>query len=358
MLKIVKRFELGERQSVVLRIASVLAALVAAALIILCMGHDPIDVFRCILRGSFGNKRSIVSTIEVAIPLIMMALGVAVAFKMKFLNIGAEGQFYMGAFGCAIAARTFTEMPSYLLLPIMFLFGFVFGAAYALIPAFLRSRFGTSETLVTLMMNYIATLFITYLKTGPWQTQKQGGNAIDPFGENALLPEALGVHIGWIVVIVATVIVFIMLKYTKLGFEISVVGENINTARYAGMNVNGVLFSTAAISGGLCGIAGMLQASGVEGTITDHMSAGMGFTAIIVAWLACLSPIAIVVVGVLFSLLLQGSNQLQIVMQIPTMLSDVIQGIILFFVLASEFFINYKIIFTRKIKAKVGGVTK
>ncbi len=354
MLKIVKRFELGQKQSFLLRIASVLAALVATALIIMCMGHDPIEVFRCLFKGSFGNKRSTVSTFEVAIPLVMMALGVAVAFKMKFLNIGAEGQFYMGAFGCAIAARSFATLPPYLLLPIMFVFGFVFGAAYALIPAFLRSKFGTSETLVTLMMNYIAILFITYLKTGPWQTEKQGGNAIDNFTDNALLPEVFGVHIGWIVVLVATVIVFVMIKYTKLGFEISVVGENLNTARYAGMNVNGVLFSTAAISGGLCGLAGMLQASGVEGTITDEMSAGMGFTAIIVAWLACLSPFAILIVGFLFSILLQGSNQLQIVMQIPTMLADVIQGIILFFVLASEFFINYKIVYIRKNKAQEG----
>ncbi len=352
MLKIVKRFELGEKQALILRIASVLLALVAAAAVILCMGENPIEVFQCILRGSFGTKRSIISTVEVAIPLVMMALGVAVAFKMKFLNIGAEGQFYMGAFGCAIAARTFTDMPSYFLLPIMFLMGFLFGAAYAIIPAFLRSRFGTSETLVTLMMNYIATLFITYLKTGPWQTEKQGGNAIDRFGDNAILPEVFGVHIGWIVVIVATVFVFIMLKYTKLGFEISVVGENLNTARYAGMNVNGVLFSTAAISGGLCGLAGMLQASGVENTITDEMSAGMGFTAIIVAWLACLSPIAIVIVGFLFSILLQGSAQLQVALQMPPTLSEVIQGIILFFVLASEFFINYKIVRTQK-RAKI-----
>lgn len=343
MLKIEKRFEMSGKQKLLLRALSVVAALLASALIILIMGQNPIEVFKFILSGTFQTKTATIGTIKKAIPLVTMALGVAVAFKMKFWNIGAEGQFYMGAFGCAVAARSFSQLPPYLLLPIMLVFGFAAGAIYALIPAFLRSKFGTSETLVTLMMNYIATLFITYLQTDLWQTKDQGGNRIDSFTENAHMPEVFGVHAGWIVVLVIAVLLFIMFKYTKLGFEISVVGENINTARYAGMNVGGILFSTALLSGGICGIAGMLQASGIEHRINDGMSAGMGFTAIIVAWLSSLSPFAIVVVGFLFAMLIQSGTTLQALLHIPTTMSDIIQGVILFFVLASEFFINYRI---------------
>lgn len=347
MLKIEKRFEMSEKQKIILRVVSVLAALFATAVILFIMGHDPLKVFGKMIGGSFKTSYMRKVTVRKAIPLITMALGVAVAFKMKFLNIGAEGQFFMGAFGCAVAARSFSALPTFVLLPIMFVFGIAFGAVYALIPAFLRQKFGTSETLVTLMMNYMASLFVTYLQTGPWETKEQGGNRVDFFSENAWLPEVFGVHIGWIIVILLAVVLFVLFKRTKLGFEISVVGENMNTARYAGMNVGVILFSTAAISGGICGLAGMLEAAGSEHRISDNLSAGMGFTAIIVAWLAALSPFAIIVVGFMFAILMQGSSFLQS-MNISSQLCEVIQGIILFFVLASEFFVNYRIVWKER----------
>jgi simple sugar transport system permease protein len=170
------------------------------------------------------------------------------------------------------------------------------------------------------------------------------------FTENAILPKVFGIHIGFIIALILAVIIFVLLKKTKLGYEIAVIGENETTAKYAGINTAKVLFITLFISGGICGIAGMIQASGIEKTLTDQISGGLGFTAIITAWLAKLSAPIILVVSFLFAMLLQGGAYLQVSMQIPAAISEVIQGIILFFVLGSEFFIQYKIVFSSKIK--------
>lgn len=340
-----------------LRLGAAFGALVAAALIMLVLGYNPIQVFTEIIKGSTGTVYRLKETVNKAIPLIVLSLGIAVAFKMKFWNIGAEGQFYMGAFAASFVALYFPNLPMVVMLPAMFTAGLIGGGLWALVPAALKAKFGASETLTTLMMNYVAQKWVSYLQYGPWKDPTANGfPRVIRFRESAILPKVFGLHSGWIITILLVIVVFILMKYTKLGYEISVLGENVNTARYAGMNVNKTMIIAVLISGGLCGAAGMIQASAIERSLSDQLSGGLGFTAIITTWLARLNPPAIVVVSFLFAMLLQGGAYLQSAMQIPSSVSEILQGIILFFVLGSEFFIQYKIV--RKKREAVGQLAK
>ena len=202
------------------------------------------------------------------------------------------------------------------------------------------------------MMNYIAIAFISYLQYGPWKDPAALGAAKVPnFSENAVLPDVFGIHAGWIIMLILVIIMTILLRYTKLGYQIDVIGESETTAKYAGMNTVKILVIAVLISGGLCGMAGFMQSSAVEKSITDSMSAGLGFTAVITAWLAKLKPPVIVVASFMFSILLQSGSSLQ-VMKIPSSITEIMQGVIIFFVLACEFFINYKISFRKHTAVK------
>ncbi len=351
MLSIAKKPEMTAARTTMLRLGSVVAALIVSGAVIACLGINPFEALTKIIEGSVMTSFRITETISKAIPLVVISLGISVAFTMKFWNIGAEGQFYMGAFGAAFVALTFPSLPSYILLPLMMLAGVICGGLWALIPAVLKVRLGTSETLVTLMLNYVAILWIGFLQLGPMKDPNAYGFAkIARFSENATLPELFGVHIGWIIALVLTVFIYFLLSHTKLGYEIAVMGENRNTAQYAGMNLTKVLLIAVIISGGLCGLAGMMQASAIERSLSDQMSGGIGFTAIITAWIARLKPFPIIIVSVLFAMLLQGSAFLQTSLQIPSALADIIQGVILFFILSTELFTRYKIVRTGKRK--------
>ena len=203
------------------------------------------------------------------------------------------------------------------------------------------------------MLNYIAIKWVTYLQYGPWKDpESQGFPKIANFEPNAVLPSLFGVHIGWIISILLVVLVYIFINHTKKGFEITVVGESIETARYAGMNIKSIIIISMLISGGLCGLAGMIQASAIERTLTSALSGGYGFTAIITTWLGRLSAPIIMVVCVAFAILIQGGAYLQIALAVPSSVADMIQGIILFFVLGSEFFLQYRLSLNHKIGKK------
>ncbi|MDO4552585.1 MAG: ABC transporter permease, partial [Bacillota bacterium] len=205
------------------------------------------------------------------------------------------------------------------------------------------------ETIFTLMMNYIAIKFVTYLQYGPWMDPAAGGfPRIRRFGENALMPEVLGVQAGWIIALICVALVFFFMNYTKKGYEIAVVGESVETARYAGMNIDRIIIVAMLISGGLCGLVGMIQASAIEKTLVSSISCGYGFTAIITAWLSRLNAVAVLFVCVAFAMLIQGGAYIQIALSVPSSVSDVVQGLILFFVLGSEFFIQYKVTLNRR----------
>ena len=223
----------------------------------------------------------------------------------------------------------------------------VLGAIWAGIPAIFKAKWKTNETLFTLMLNYIAIGIVGWLQGGPWEG-KQGSQVIPNFDEAAVLPRVFGVHCGWIIVLLLVVIMFIYMNYTKHGYEISVLGESENTARYAGMNVAKITVRTACISGAICGLVGFMVASGANQTLYSDVADGVGFTAITVAWLAQLNPFAMVIISLLFGILSKGASSMQTGLSIPSSVSEIIKGLLLFCLLGCEFFINYKLTFRRK----------
>ena len=199
------------------------------------------------------------------------------------------------------------------------------------------------------MFNYIAIKWVTYLQYGPWKDPSaMGFPTIPMFAKSAILPKLFGVHIGWIFAIILTILVHIFMNHTKKGFEIAVVGESVDTARYSGMNVKKVIVVTMILSGGLCGLAGMIQSSAIERTLSVYLSGGYGYTAIITAWLSGLNAFVALIASFLFAILLQGGSYIQTSAQIPQSVAQIIQSVILFFVLSSEFFIKYKVLFKKE----------
>lgn len=351
-VRIAKRNELSARNALLLRIGSVLIAIIVGGLFLLAIGCNPFEGYYTIVTGSLKSEMAVQATIKIMIPLLISSLGVTLAFKMKFWNIGAEGQIIMGAIFASYFALYHADWPHWLLMIVMFVAGVVGGGLWGLIPALFKAKWNTNETLFTLMLNYIALNLIVFLRDGPWADPNSGGfPKIARFDANSQLDKVLGVQSGWIIALVLAALTYFYLRYTKRGYELSVVSESHATARYAGMNPKKIMILTMCLSGAVCGIAGMTQAAGSDMTLATSVAGGVGFTAIVVAWLGRLNPINIVVVSFLLSILEKGSGVLQSTYKISTYSSDVLQGIILFLVLACEFFVRYKFVFRKKKEA-------
>lgn len=351
-MRMIKRADMTTKKAIMIRTTAIILSLVVSAVFIVILGHNPFDVYISMLEGAFGSVYRIKDTLTISIPLVVTSIGIMIAFKMKFWNIGAEGQILMGAFIATYFALNFDHLPKMILLPIMFVGGFIGGGLWALFPALLKIKFDTNETIITLMMNYIAIKWITFLQYGPWRDpMSMGFPKIANFTENAVMPKLLGIHIGWVIALVLVIAVTYFMNHSKRGYEIAVVGESIDTARYAGMNVKKVILSSMVISGGICGIVGMMEASAVNQTLTAQLSAGYGYTAIITTWLSGLKSAIIVPVSILFAGMIKGGSFIQTAYQIPQSAAEVLQSMILFFVIGSEFFIQYKIVLSNKLQA-------
>ncbi len=346
MIRISKKLTRSPQQALLIRLTTIAMALVILGIFIALIGKNPFEVYWGMIVGSVGSLYRLKDTLILTIPLTLSALGIGMAFKMKFWNIGGEGQIVMGALFGSFVALKMPALPHFWVLPAMVAFGFIGGGIWALIPTFFKVRFDTNETLFTLMLNYIAIKFVVFLQYGPWKDPlARGFPKIPNFPEWAILPDFFGIHAGWVLTIFTIAIIHILLNHTKTGFEISVIGSSINTARYAGMEVDKVFLKTLFISGGLCGMAGILQASGVNETLTAQVSGGMGYTAIIVAWLSGVQPLIIPIVAFLFSMMKQGADFIQTAFQIPKSAADILQSLILFSALGSEFLIQYSVRF-------------
>lgn len=345
MIRFVKRDGISRINNVFIRITAIILSLVVVGVFLFTMNLNALKVYASMINGAFGNINSIRQTIVVAIPLVITALGISVAFKMQFWNIGGEGQIFMGAFAASLAAYALPDLSSPVLITMMAAAGLAGGGLWALLPAIFKSYFKTNETIVTLMLNYVALQWISYLQTGPWKDKKALGFAKMPnFSDNAILPDVFGIHAGWIIALFLTAAVYIFMKYSKKGYEIAVIGESEKTALYAGINIKKTMIFAVVLSGALCGLVGMIQASGVLQNLSTQVSGGYGFTAIIVAWLSSLSAPAILVVSILFAALVQGGSYIQVAFGIPQSAALVLQSAILFFVLGSEFFVKYKLV--------------
>ncbi len=336
------------------RAIAFVAALLTGGILILLLGHNPISVYADMAVGSLGNALALQETVRIAVPLLVTGLGIGIAFKMQFWNIGGEGQIIAGAMAASyFALFQYQNIPGPLLLTVMLLASIVAGGLWGLIPAFFKAKWGTNETLFTLMLNYIALELVRYVQFGPWRDPRQlGFPKIAMFDVSARLPQVFGVHIGWIVALLLVVIVYFYMRRSKQGYEITVVGESMPTARYAGMNVRKVVLRTMFISGAICGLTGFFTVAGANYTLSESVTGGVGFTAITVAWLAKLNPIVMVVVSAFIAILQKGSNTIQTTFKIPSSAAEILTGLILFFMLGCEFFLNYKLIFrSRKGKA-------
>ena len=350
LVRLAKREGLSGAQVWMIRLSSFLVAIALGGLIFLLMGHNPISTYGTILSGALGKKTAVRQTIKMAIPLLGTALAIAPCFRMRFWNIGAEGQITAGAVAASyFALFWYDKLPSPVLLAVMGLAGAAAGAVWAVIPAFFKAKWNTNETLFTLMMNYIIIGVVRYLQGGPWEG-RPGSQIIAQFDRSAVLPKVLGVHCGWIIVLILTVLMYGYMNHTKQGYEIAVIGESENTARYAGMNVGWIIMRTMLLSGAISGLMGFVVASGANSTLYDGVAAGVGFTAITVAWLAQLNPFAMVAISLLMGVLQKGADTLQTRMSVPASISDIIIGIFLFCMLGCEFFINYQLIFRSRKK--------
>ncbi len=350
LIRLAKRDVMPKKKVWAIRGASFVAAILLGALIFLVLGNNPFTAYGTILVGSLGKKTALRQTVKIAIPLLGTALALAPCFKMRFWNIGGEGQITAGAMAATyFALFWYDKLPSAVLLVVMGLAGALVAGLWALIPAYFKARWNTNETLFTLMMNYIIIGVVKWLQGGPWEG-KPGSQIIPNFNSAAVLPKVFGVHCGWIIVLLLTAFMFVYMKYSKHGFEISVIGESENTARYAGMNVGRIVMRTAFLSGAICGLVGFMVVSGANMTLYDSVADNAGFTAITVAWLAQLNPFAMIAISLLLAVLDKGAGVLQTRMAVPASISDIITGIFLFCMLGCEFFINYKIIVRGKHK--------
>ena len=347
-VRLAKRTDIDPKKAWLIRVASIVVALILGCIPMLFTGTNPIEAYSVIVQGSLLRPVYFRQTVKIAIPLLGCALAIAPCFKMRFWNIGAEGQITMGAM-CAtyFALYWVDKVPSAVLLIIMFLASLVGGGLWALIPAFFKAKWNTNETLFTLMMNYIAIGIVAWLQGGPWEGRK-GSQIIPMFGDAARLPDLFRVHIGWIFVLVLVVLMHIYMNKTKQGYEIAVIGDSQNTARYAGMNVGAIIMRTMFISGAISGFVGFMTVSGANYTLYSGVADNVGFTAITVAWLSQLNAFAMIFISMLLAVISKGANTLQTRLQVPASISDIITGILLFTMLSCEFFINYRLIFRKK----------
>lgn len=326
-------------------IISVLLALILCAVFLAFTGRDPFEVYAAMFGGAFGSSYGLSETAVKAIPLALCALGIALAFRMQLWNIGAEGQFYMGAFAASGVPLTFPELPSVIMLPAMVILGMAAGAVWGFIPGFLRAKWRVNEIITSLMLNYIGILWVSYLVYGPWK-DPQGMNfpLTAQFPDAAMLPTFAGsrIHIGALLVIALVILFSIIFKNSRWGYEIKVIGASEPAARYAGMNIKQNIYIVMLLSGAICGLAGMTEVSGIVGRLQPGLSPGYGYTAIIIAWLAKLNPIAIIIVSVLFGALQVGGYLVQ-TLGVPATVASMLQGAILFFVVGGEVFTTYRI---------------
>ena len=352
-LKMSKRDHLAWQKRLLVRIvALILSLIVCAGVIFALVRMNPLDVYKAIWDGALGSERRVWQTLRDTMVLLCISIGLAPAFKMRFWNIGAEGQILIGG-ACAAAAMIYAgdAMSPVLLLIIMFVASAVGGMIWGIIPAVFKAYWNTNETLFTLMLNYVAMQVVTYCIVF-WENPK-GSNTvgiINQATQAGWLPELFGQRYGWniLIVMVFTVVMFIYLKYSKQGYEIAVVGESENTARYAGIHVKRVIIRTMAISGAICGIAGFVIVSGASHTISTMTADGRGFTAIIVAWLSKFNTFIMLAVSFGIVFMQQGAVQIASQYGLNENASDVILVITLFFLIGAEFFINYRLERTKK----------
>ena len=353
LFHIVKRAALPWYQSMGIRAAAiVLALLLCAVVTTITTGINPLQVYQSIFAGAFGSTRKIWITLQNTSILLLIALALTPAFKMRFWNIGGEGQVLIG--GLAAAACMIClggRLPNALVMLCMVITSIAAGVIWGFIPAFFKAKWNTNETLSTLMMNYIATQLVAFF-TIVWEVPKGSGKIgiINQDSNVGWLPQLFGSKylLSILVAVAITVFMYIYLRYSKQGYEICVVGESENTAKYGGIKVEKVIIRTMALSGGICGLVGLLLVGSINHTITTTIAGGQGFTAVLVSWMSKFNPVTMIFSSALIVFMDRGASEISTNFGLNHSYSDILTGIILFFIIGCEFFITYQIRFRRK----------
>ena len=349
---VVKREDLPTKYQFGIRALAIVIALIFCAIITsIVTGDNPIAVYVSIFQGAFGTARKSWVTLQDIAILLIISLALTPAFKMQFWNIGGEGQVLIGGLAAAACMICIPEsVPNAIKILIMIVCAPLAGALWGVIPALFKAKWNTNETLSTLMMNYIATQLVAYF-TIVWEVPKGSGKIgiINQDSTSGWIPELGNKYLLAIVVaIIITAVMYIYLKMSKHGYEISVVGESQNTARYIGINVEKVIIRTMLLSGAICGIAGLLLVGGINHTITTTIANGQGFTGVMVSWLAKFNPITMIFTSLLIVFMNRGAGEIATTFGLNHSFSDIITGVILFFIIGCEFFIRYKLAFRAK----------
>ena len=348
LFHVVKRDAIPGWKAALIRVAAVVIALLLCALIVfLFSGVTPLRYFRSMIKGNFGTENMIFANLYSMAILLCVAVALTPAFRMRFWNIGGEGQVLVGALA-ATACMFYLggKIPDVLLWVLMTVASIAAGALWALVPAFFKAQWNTNETLFTLMMNYIAIQLVAFF-IDVWV--KNGSGTLKPMHEYGFPTVYNEYLLNVIVVAIVTVLIYIYLRYSKHGYELSVVGESENTARYVGINVKKVIIRTLLLSGAICGLAGLIIAGGMNHTVSTGSAGGRGFTAIMVSWLAKFNPLSMVLTSFLIVFLEAGSMQLKTDFRLDN-ISDITTALILFFIIGCEFFINYRLVFRKAAK--------
>lgn len=349
LFHVTKRDVFPWKKSVMIRVIAFAAALLFCALVsLLVIGANPVDFFSAIFKGSFGTPRRIWKLLKDIAILLCISLAVTPAFRMRFWNIGAEGQVLVSALACSACMYYLGgKIPEVLLILLMFVCSIAAGALWGFIPAIFKALWNTNETLFTLMMNYVATYLVAFALI-KWTPDGSSSLGILPHGH---LPKIFNEYLLIIIVVLVLMVgMYIYLNTSKHGYEVSVVGESEKTARYIGINVKKVVIRTMVLSGAICGLAGFLIVGGLDHSVTTETVGGRGFTAIMVSWLAKFNPFLMLLTSFLLVFLDQGAAQISQDFDISSAFPDIVVGIILFFIIGSEFFIRYKLNFRKSHK--------
>ena len=350
---VVKRDALPWYQSIGIRIAAIVLALILCAIITtITTGINPIQVYQSIFIGAFGTTRKTWITLQNVSILLLISLALTPAFKMKFWNIGGEGQVLIGGLAAAACMICLDDkLPNVLVMVCMVIASLAAGIVWALVPAFFKAKWNTNETLSTLMMNYIATQLVAFF-TIVWEVPKGSGKIgiINQDSNIGWLPQIFGSKylLSILVAVIITVFMYIYLNYSKQGYEISVVGESENTAKYVGIKVGKVIIRTMMFSGAICGLVGLLLVGSINHTVTTTIAGGQGFTAVLVSWMSKFNPLTMVLSSFLIIFMDRGASEISTTFGLNHSYSDILTGIILFFIIGCEFFISYKLQFRKK----------
>ena len=328
-------------------IAAIALALMLCAILILWTGVSVLEAYALLFKGAFGSAFALNETFTRSIPLIFTGLAVAIAFKAKFYNIGGEGQLYAGALAATFFGTGLITLPPVLMIPLLMIVGALAGGALLILPVLLKTRLNVDEVVTTLLLNFVVILLVSYLIEGPWRDPMamgwpQPASIID----EGVLPPLLAkgrLHFGFIIAMLAALVIWAMMRFTVLGYEIRAVGYNAGAAEFAGISVNRTVIITALLSGGLAGMAGVSETTGLKGYLTLDLSPGFGYTGIAVAMLAQLNPLAVIPAALFLSAVFVGADAMSRAVNIPTYIADVMVGVSVLAMLLTAMLTQYKL---------------